>query len=37
MVLLHIAGGWVMTPIAAAIMCYVCLFIMQNVFNQVVM
>lgn len=36
-VLLHIAGGWVMTPIAAAIMCYVMLFIMQNVFNQIVM
>lgn len=35
-VLLNIAGGWVMTPIAAAILCYVFLFVMQNVFNQVV-
>lgn len=37
MVLLNISGGWVMTPIAAAILCYVFLFVMQNVFNQVVM
>ncbi|HAI14438.1 MAG TPA: inorganic phosphate transporter [Phycisphaerales bacterium] len=37
MVLLNIAGGWMMTPIAAAILCYVFLFVMQNVFNQVVM
>lgn len=35
-VLLHIAGGWVMTPIAAAILCYIFLFVMQNVFNQTV-
>jgi PiT family inorganic phosphate transporter len=29
----RIAGGWVATPIAAGIMCFVMLFIMQNVFE----
>lgn len=36
-VLLNIAGGWIMTPLAATLMCYLMLFIMQNVFNQTVM
>ncbi len=36
-VLVNIAGGWIMTPIAAAILCYILLFVMQNVFNQAVM
>jgi len=29
-----IAVGWVSTPISAAIICYVLLFIVQNVFEQ---
>ncbi|MBN4060833.1 inorganic phosphate transporter [bacterium AH-315-I18] len=35
-VLLNIAGGWIITPIAAALMCFIMLYVMQNVFNQVV-
>ena len=35
-VLLNIAQGWVMTPLIAAIICFVALFVLQNVFNQVV-
>lgn len=33
-VLRGIAGGWVTTPIAAAVLCYVSLFFVQNVFEQ---
>ncbi len=29
-----IAGGWITTPIAAAVLCYVSLFFVQNVFEQ---
>ncbi|MCA1755126.1 MAG: inorganic phosphate transporter family protein [Spirochaeta sp.] len=32
----HIFVGWVATPVAAAILCYVALFFMQNVFMQTV-
>ena len=32
----HIAIGWVTTPLIAAVVCYVSLFFMQNVFGQVV-
>jgi inorganic phosphate transporter, PiT family len=32
----NIASGWVTTPIAAALICFVMLFFLQNVFNQVV-
>ncbi len=32
----RIAAGWVTTPLFAAIICYVSLFFLQNVFNQVV-
>ncbi len=31
-----IASGWVTTPIAASVICFVMLFFLQNVFNQVV-
>ena len=31
-----IASGWVTTPIFASIICFVMLFVLQNVFNQVV-
>jgi PiT family inorganic phosphate transporter len=31
-----IASGWVTTPVAASIICFVMLFFLQNVFNQVV-
>ncbi len=30
----NIAFGWVMTPVLAAILCFVALFFLQNVFNQ---
>jgi PiT family inorganic phosphate transporter len=33
-VLLHIASGWVSTPVAAAVICFVALFFMQNVFGE---
>ncbi len=33
-VLLKIGSGWVSTPIIAAIICFVMLFFLQNVFNQ---
>jgi PiT family inorganic phosphate transporter len=33
-VLGEIAGSWVLTPIAAGILCYFALFFMQNVFHQ---
>ncbi|MCB1870060.1 MAG: inorganic phosphate transporter [Gammaproteobacteria bacterium] len=32
----NIASGWVTTPIIASIVCFVMLFFLQNVFNQVV-
>lgn len=32
----HIALGWITTPLTAAVLCYVSLFFLQNVFNQVV-
>lgn len=32
----NIASGWVTTPIVAAVICFVMLFFLQNVFNQVV-
>lgn len=35
-VLGNIASGWVTTPIIASVVCFVMLFILQNVFNQVV-
>jgi PiT family inorganic phosphate transporter len=35
-VLGEIAGSWVLTPIAAGILCYFALFFMQNVFHQTV-
>ncbi|HXK57989.1 MAG TPA: inorganic phosphate transporter, partial [Gammaproteobacteria bacterium] len=35
-VLGNIASGWVTTPIIASIVCFVMLFFLQNVFNQVV-
>ena len=33
-VLGNIASGWVTTPIIAAVMCFVLLFVLQNVFDQ---
>jgi len=33
-VLANISGGWVTTPIISAMLCFVCLFFLQNVFNQ---
>jgi len=33
-VLLNISSGWVTTPIVACLVCFVCLFFLQNVFNQ---
>lgn len=33
-VLAHIGMGWVMTPILAALICFISLFFLQNVFNQ---
>jgi PiT family inorganic phosphate transporter len=33
-VLANIASGWVSTPIISALLCFVSLFILQNVFNQ---
>jgi PiT family inorganic phosphate transporter len=33
-VLGEIAGSWVLTPIAAGVLCYFALFFMQNVFHQ---
>jgi PiT family inorganic phosphate transporter len=33
-VLLNISSGWVTTPIVSCLVCFVCLFILQNVFNQ---
>ncbi len=35
-VLLRIASGWVSTPILSAVLCFVLLFVMQNVFNELV-
>jgi PiT family inorganic phosphate transporter len=35
-VLLNIAQGWVMTPLIAALLCFVLLFVLQNVFDQTV-
>ena len=35
--LLRIASGWISTPLLAALLGYVLLFVMQNVFGQVVM
>jgi PiT family inorganic phosphate transporter len=35
-VLGEIAGSWVLTPIAAGLLCYLALFFMQNVFHQAV-
>ena len=35
-VLGNIASGWITTPIIASVVCFVMLFILQNVFNQVV-
>jgi PiT family inorganic phosphate transporter len=35
-VLLRIASGWVTTPVLAALLGYVLLFVVQNVFGQVV-
>ena len=32
----HIAIGWVLTPIIAALVCFVSLFFLENVFNQIV-
>ncbi|SEA61471.1 inorganic phosphate transporter, PiT family [Desulfuromusa kysingii] len=31
-----IAGSWVTTPIFSCLICFICLFIMQNVFQQIV-
>jgi PiT family inorganic phosphate transporter len=33
-VLVRIATGWVATPVMAAVLCFVLLFVMQNVFNE---
>jgi inorganic phosphate transporter, PiT family len=33
-VLVNISGGWVTTPIISALVCFVCLFFLQNVFDQ---
>ncbi len=33
-VLLNISSGWVTTPLVACLVCFVCLFFLQNVFNQ---
>ncbi len=33
-ILARIATGWVATPIMAAALCFVLLFVMQNVFNE---
>ena len=33
-ILLNIGAGWVTTPIIAALVCFVSLFFLQNVFNQ---
>ncbi len=33
-VLFNIAAGWVMTPVIAAGLCFILLFVLQNVFNQ---
>ncbi|MEY3463654.1 MAG: hypothetical protein RLZZ468_1432, partial [Cyanobacteriota bacterium] len=35
-VLARIASGWVTTPVLAALLAYVLLFVVQNVFAQVV-
>ena len=32
----HIAVGWVLTPIIAALVCFISLFFLENVFNQIV-
>ena len=32
----HVALGWIVTPIAAALVCYISLFFLQNVFGQIV-
>jgi len=33
-ILVRIVSGWIMTPVIAAIVTYVCLFFLQNVFDQ---
>ncbi len=33
-VLANIAGGWATTPVISALICFVCLFFLQNVFDQ---
>lgn len=33
-VLIRIMCGWIITPLITAVMCFIALFIMQNVFNQ---
>ncbi len=35
-VLLNISSGWVTTPVVSCVICFFALFILQNVFNQVV-
>lgn len=32
--LLQVASGWISTPVAAAVLCYVLLFVVQNVFQE---
>ncbi len=33
-VLANIGGGWIITPIISAVVCFIALFFLQNVFNQ---
>lgn len=32
----HIMAGWVITPVVSGVLCFIALFFMENVFNQVV-